>query len=70
VASVSAGGEVEPLAGVASKKDLETTNRLTAVALVLGLASLGMGVMALMAVRVKKQPNSTPSEPTPPSAGP
>jgi periplasmic copper chaperone A len=63
VATVSAGGEVEPLAGVASQKDLDSAKRLTAVALVLGLAALGMGVIALMAVRVKKQPDSLPPMP-------
>jgi uncharacterized protein YcnI len=69
VATVTAGGEIEPLAGVASQKDLDSANRLTAVALVLGLASLGMALMALMAVRGRKQPGTAgPVGPTPPSA--
>jgi uncharacterized protein YcnI len=56
VATVTAGGEVEPLAGVASQKDLDSLNRLTTVAIVVALAALGMGLFALMTVRVKKRP--------------
>ncbi len=65
VGTVTAGGEVEPLAGVASQRDLDSANRLTAVALVLGVVALGTGLIALMAARAKKQQELSP---TPPAA--
>jgi periplasmic copper chaperone A len=63
VGTVTAGGEVEPLAGVASQQDLDSANRLTAVALVVGVVALGMGLIALVAARAKKQQQPAPTPP-------
>jgi uncharacterized protein YcnI len=60
VGTVTAGGEIEPLAGVASQKDLDSANRLTAVALVIGLVALGLGLFALVGARAKKQQTAPP----------